>query len=391
MANEEGGIQRDLIGKKVMKKMVAYSHKLDPTRLTTAGVNAWGSKADYGFAQEIDVMGFNYSLDFIDQYHKDHPTQPIIGTETSNSSVTRGVSSFDKSGVVALADGIGGYYVGKKKEHKKYAGHIPSNKIGSYKTIMKYLKFYAERDYLSGFYLWTGFDYKGETWPNTFPNNSSQFAAIDIAGFPKASYYLYKSWWTNEPVLHILGHWNWKGMEGKEIEMPIFTNTDEVELFLNGKLIGKEKVKKHEAALFKLNYESGELKAKGYKNGKLIKETSLKTVSNPFALKAKAHKNSLKASFDDMVLVEVQVVDKKGNNHPLANNMVEFTCSEGLEILGVGNGDPSCLELDKANSRSAFNGKCMVMVRARKGYKEGKLEIKSEGIVSEFISLKIIY
>ena len=93
MANEEGGTQRDIIGKRYMKKMVAEAHKYDSTRLVTAGVNAWNSKVDFGFSQEIDVMGFNYSLEFIDEYHKNHPEQPLFGTEVSNATTTRGFTN----------------------------------------------------------------------------------------------------------------------------------------------------------------------------------------------------------------------------------------------------------------------------------------------------------
>ncbi|SIQ98327.1 beta-galactosidase GalA [Maribacter ulvicola] len=376
MANEEGGTQRNSIGKRYMRTMVAHTHKLDPSRRVTAGVNAWGSKADYGFAEEIDVMGFNYSLEFIDQYHKDHPNQPIIGTEVGNATVTRGVYALNSEGI-KVEDGIGGYYTpeGDFEENKKFDQHIAANNVKTNSSAYNAVKFYASREYLAGSFLWTGFDYHGETWPSSYPNNSSQFGAMDIAGFPKDIYYYYQSWWTDKEVMHIANHWNWEGREGVEVPILIHSNADKVTLFLNGKKLETKEMKPYDYLLFKVKFKKGTLKAVGYKNGKKVSEDKIRTSSAPHAIRLMPNKTTLKANGKDMVFVRAEIVDKKGIPVSLADNEISFEVEGDAKILGAHNGNPSSYELGNSSSRKAFNGKCLVVLKA--GNSKGNIKIKA--------------
>ncbi len=376
MANEEGGTQRNVIGKRYMRKMVSQAHKLDPSRLVTAGVNAWGSKADYGFAEEIDVMGFNYSLEFIDQYHKDHPDQPIIGTEVSNATVTRGVYTLGGDGV-EVKDGIGGYYTpeGEYKENKKFEQHIATNNVKTNAGAYNSVKFYAERPYLAGSFLWTGFDYNGETWPSNYPNNSSQFGAMDLAGFPKDIYYYYQSWWADKEVMHIANHWNWEGNEGQKIPVLIHSNADKVTLYLNGKKLETKTMEPYGYLLFQVKFEKGILKAVGYKNGKKASEDEIKTSGAPFSIRLTPGRSTLKADGKDMVFIRAEIIDKKGIPVPLADNYIRFEVEGDAEIVGTHNGNPTSYELDNAPSRKAFNGKALVIVKA--GTKKEKITVKA--------------
>ena len=389
MANEEGGTQRDIIGLRYMQKMVAEAHKYDSTRLVTAGVNAWGGKVDFGFSQAIDVMGFNYSTEFIDEYHKNHPTQPIIGSEVTNATVTRGFYEFsDNNKAVVVADGVGGYYMPEGEVQKQeLKGHIASNIMATNMGAYNVLKFYAEREYLAGSFFWTGFDYNGETWPSKAPNNSSQFGAMDLCGFPKAMYYYYQAWWTNKPVLHMAQHWNWQGMEGKDVEVLIHSNCDEVKLVLNGKTIGKRSVPKFGYLNWKVKYAKGKLKAIGYKNGVKVMENKLETSSEAFQIKMLADKLKLKADGKDISVVRVEIIDKKGRSVALANNHIEFKVEGDACILGTGNGDPSSDEIDSKPQRNAFNGKAVVIIQA--GNTKGTITLKaiSNGLESGEIVL----
>ncbi|MCT4589968.1 MAG: DUF4982 domain-containing protein [Carboxylicivirga sp.] len=383
MANEEGGTQRDIIGKRYMKKMVAEANKYDSTRVVTAGVNAWNSKVDFGFSQEIDVMGFNYSLEFIDEYHKNHPEQPLFGTEVSNATTTRGFYEFAADNkAVAIADGLGGYFMPEEGEELQVQtkGHLAANMErrngGAYKSV----KFYGEREWLAGSFFWTGFDYNGEIYPSKKPNNSSQFGAMDLAGMPKSTYYYYKSWWTNEPVLNMAQHWNWPGMEGKDAEVLIHSNCDEVKLVLNGKSLGKRKIDKYGHLSWKVKYAPGKLEAIGYKNGKKVLRDKIVTAGKPAKLRLVADKTTLKADGRDVTVVRVEVLDRKGNFVPLASNQLSFEVSGDAKILGTGNGDPSSDEIDSHPSRKAFNGKAVVLIQAGKKSSELKLKVSATGL-----------
>ncbi|MCT4586932.1 MAG: DUF4982 domain-containing protein [Carboxylicivirga sp.] len=381
-ANEEGGTQRDIIGRRYMRKMVAEAHKYDSTRLVTAGVNAWGGKVDFGFSEIIDVMGFNYSKEFIDEYHKNHPTQPIIGTEVSNATVTRGVYVFsDDHKTVAVSDGAGGYYMPEGEEAKKTAeGHIPSNTFSSNKGAYDVFQFYAERSWLSGSFFWTGFDYNGETWPSGAPNTSSQFGAMDLGGLPKPLYYYYQSWWTNKPVLHIAQHWNWKGMEGEEADVLIHSNCDEVKLLLNGKVLGTKKMTKYGYLNWKVKYKSGTLRAIGYQKGKKVAQYQIQTTGIANKLSLEVNKTQLEADGKDVAVVRVEIKDKKGRLVPLADHQLHFDINGDARILGCGNGDPSSCEIDSKPSRKAFNGKAVVLIQAGKKKGTVKLTAKAEGL-----------
>jgi beta-galactosidase len=382
MANEEGGTQRDIIGKRYMKKMVAEAHKYDSTRLVTAGVNAWGNKVDFGFSQVIDVMGFNYSSGFIDAYHKNHPNQPLIGTEVSNATVTRDYYEFsDANKSVAVSDGAGAYYVPEEGEAaKKVQGHIASNLAVNNKSAYDALRFYAEREYLAGSFFWTGFDYNGEIWPSKAPNNSSQFGAMDLCGFPKAMYYYYQSWWTNKPVLHLAQHWNWKGMEGQLTDVLIHSNCDEIELLLNDKSLGKKKMQTYGYLSWKVTYQPGTLKAIGYNNGIKVQQDQLVTTEKPFQIQLIPNKTILKSDGKDVIVIRIELLDEKGNLTALADNQMNFEIIGDARILGTGNGNPSSAEIDSKPKRKALNGRAQVILQA--GSRPGKLMLKvsSEGI-----------
>ncbi len=389
MANEEGGTQRDIIGKRYMKRMVAVAHKYDSTRLVTAGVNAWNSPVDFGFSEAIDVMGFNYSLDFIDEYHKNHPNQPLIGTETANSTITRDFYEFsDDNKSIAVANGEGGYYTPENgssvnKSRQSIAGNIANNNRYAYITM----DFYATRKFLAGGFFWTGFDYNGEIWPSKGPNNSSQFGAMDLCGFPKDLYYYYKSWWSNEPVLHIVQHWNWNGMEGKEAEVSIHSNCDEIKLTLNGKKVGSQKMKTFGHQVWKVKYQPGTLKATGYKNGKKVATDKIITAGKFAQIKLTPDKVILKNNGKDIAVVRVELLDKKGNPVKLADNFMKFELEGDANILGTCNGNPSSLEIDSELQRKAYNGKAIVIIQS--GLTKGEVRLKvTSGEIMNQISIK---
>ena len=322
LGNEEWGIEGNVKGAQITAPMQDFVRRLDPTRRITCAVSGgWGN----GTSTVLDVMGFNYQdHGNIDDYHAKNPKQSSFATEESTTHSTRGVYQ---------DDGI-------------YGHEIPTDRTGG-ESIEKVWKFYKERPFLGGLFLWTGFDYRGEESPFHYPAISSQYAVLDLCGFPKDSYFYLKTWWDKEPTLFITPHWNWKGQEGKDIPVWIRSNCDEVELFLNGKSLGKKTMPALSHLEWNVPYEAGVLSAKGFKDDKIVLQKRVETTGDPAAVSLLANRIRLKADGEDLALVTVEVNDSKGRPVPTAGNEVQFSLEGPGKIIGVGNGDPVCHEADR--------------------------------------------
>lgn len=402
LANEEGGTQRDIIGKRYMRKMAHLAHRLDPSRPVSAGVNAWGQSVDFGFSEELDVMGFNYSLKFIDRYHRDHPGQPLIGTEVSNvlSARETRVAAGDGGGpgvvdgIVRLEDGAGGYHMPEGVLHQPeskqgllLAGNVAAQNASAHEAW----QFYAQRAYLAGSFFWTGFDYKGETWPIGFPNNIAQFGAMDFAGFPKDIYWYYRSWWTDEPVLHIAQHWTWPGREDRCVDVLVYGNADEVSLYRNGVLLGRKEMPRNGFLQWRVDYAPGTLSAIGWKEDEAVSDCAVRTAGDPRCLRLVPDKTALVADGGDLAMVRADVVDENGSVVPHADDELTFTVAGNATILGVGNGNPASVEPESASRRRAFNGKALVIVRAGETGGTVVLTVRSPGLQPASVSLTSRY
>jgi beta-galactosidase len=358
VGNEEWQLQDAMAeeGAKIAATMVRRCHELDPTRVVSAAVNGTNQK---GVSDAFDIIGFNYGLDRPDGYHKEHPKRPIYGSETASSIATRGVYATDK-----LRNALSAYDV---------------NNPGWGEQAEEWWKFYATRDWEAGGFAWTGFDYRGEPTPYGWPSVNSQFGIIDMCGFPKDTFYYYKSWWSAEPVLHLFPHWNFLGKEGEEIPVWVHSNLDEVELFLNGKSLGSQKVPRLGHVEWKVKYEEGAIEARGTKDGRLVLTDKRETTGEPVAIRLTADRSEIDADGADVAMLTVEVLDKQGRPVPTANNLVSFKVSGEGALIGVGNGDPNCQESDKEPKRSLFNGLAQVIVQAGKQPGEIHVEAVKEG------------
>jgi beta-galactosidase len=344
LGNEESE-QGSARGARIMRRMSALRRKLDPSRLSTAAVNSgWEGP---GIHNVLDVMGCNYHDNLIDKYHKDHPTQAMIGTETASTLATRGIFANDKER---------GYMSSYDTEQPEW-GNIAED----------WWKCYDEREFLAGGFAWTGFDYRGETTPYKWPCISSHFGILDTCGFAKDTAWYYKTWWGSEPVLHILPHWNWEGREGQEVEVWAYCNQESVELFLNGASLGAQPVKKNGHLVWKVKYAPGVIEAHASRGGKVVLTDRRETAGAAAKIVAEAGRTKIAADGQDVAVINVSIVDAQGRLVPTAGNKVTWTVSGPGRVIGVGNGDPSCHEADHANERSAFNGLCMAIVQSRRG------------------------
>lgn len=323
--------------------------ELDPTRPITAAMNG-GFDSPTGMGSALDLVGINYNPWVYDDVHKLFPDVPIIASEIASEIGTRGIYATENWET----------YYGDRARGYVSAYSITAGPSGQ--TVEKAWPPVATRDFIAGGFVWAGFDYKGEPRPFSWPVINCHYGFMDICGFPKDSYYYYKAWWTSEPVLHLFPHWNWNGKEGQEVAVWVHSNCDEVELFLNGVSQGKQTVTPLHHLEWKVKYAPGKLVAKGVRKGTPI-ESTRETTGPAAAIRLTADRSEIAADNADLAVVTVEIVDAQGRVVPTAGNKVNFTLTGPGKIIGVGNGDPSSHEPDKANSRSAFNGLAQAIVQ----------------------------
>jgi beta-galactosidase len=370
IGNEEQNIQGNEYGKKIVQTLLAIQKDIDPTRTSTYAADMGNDFK--GVNEVIPIRGFNYREYAVADYHKDHPNQPLLGTEMGSTVTTRGIYEKDETRA---------YVPDQDITHPWWASKAET-----------WWKLAAENNYWLGGFIWTGFDYRGEPTPYKWPNINSHFGIMDVCGFPKNIYYYYKSWWTNEDVLHLSPHWNWPDKVGKPIDVWVNSNADEVELFLNEKSLGKKTMERNSHLQWNVLYEPGTLEAIAYKKGKKI-TAKIETTGQATTVVLTPDKTILLADGKDATVVNISITDEKGREVPTANNQLAFTISENAKIIGVGNGDPSSHEADTCKEgnwqRSAFNGKCQVIIQAGKNVGDVKLEAKSNGLKSGGVVLKL--
>jgi beta-galactosidase len=378
------------------KRLTGLFHKEDPTRPTTSAFNNWAAAIKNKLADEVDIPGFNYQPMRYEQIMKEHPTWVIYGSETASCVSSRGV-----------------YHLPIQKYEKD-----PSRQITSYDIIAPPWAYCPDVDFtyqdkfpqVLGEFVWTGFDYIGEPTPffggqhneADWPARSSYFGMVDLAGFPKDRYYLYQSQWTKQPMVHVLPHWNWQGREGQAIPVMAYTNAEEVELFLNGKSLGRKKRFSEPVELpvgpnvsadrkflskyrleWQVPYEPGDLKAVAYQNGKQVAVDERRTAGAPARMTLTADHTTLIDDGDDLSFITVKVEDRDGNLCPSADNLVHFNVTGAGTIAAVDNGNAATDEPFQADHRKAFSGMALLIVRSKSG-QAGRIHIAatSDGLTA---------
>jgi beta-galactosidase len=325
LGNEEFDVQGTQAGRRVVATMQAMVKALDPTRPVTC--NAAVGDEYPGVNEAIEVRGWSYHVGKdMDDYHREHPLQPNVGSEQGSTVSTRGIYANDP---------VRGYVSAYDDNAPVWA-----------QTAETWVTFFAPRPWMSGGFVWTGFDYRGEPTPYGWPCINSHFGIMDTCGFPKDNFYYYQSCWTDTPMLHILPHWNWAGREGQVIDVRTQSNCDEVELFLNGSSLGRLPLARNSELKWKVAYAPGTLSAKGYRNGNVVAEAKVETTGAPAAVRLKPDHAEIGANGEDVAVFTVSVVDSDGRVVPTAGNRVAFDLAGPGRLIGVGNGDPSCHEPD---------------------------------------------
>lgn len=370
IGNEEGWIHTQSNGKRIAQTLLAKQKQLDPSRMSTYAADF--GNITQGVNEVIPVRGFNYRQMFVADYHRDHAMQPVIGTEMGSTLTTRGI--YEK-------DTIRCYLPDEDMTAPWWAS-----------TAETWWKLAADNKYWAGGFVWTGFDYRGEPTPYSWPNINSHFGIMDMCGFPKNIYYYYQSWWTDKDVLNVSPHWNWQGKEGEPIDIWVNSNADDVELFLNGKSLGKKTMPRNSHLQWSVNYEAGKIEAIAHKNGKILK-AKVETTGQAVSVILTPSKTIMLADGKDATVVNISFKDSAGREVPDADNLIKFKLTGDAKIIGVGNGDPSSHEQDKciegAWQRNAFNGKCQVIIQSGKKSGTVNLDAKAVGLPSSKVNIKI--
>ena len=370
--------------------------ELDPLgqRPVTAAMNGG---FDGSFPALLDVMGINYHIQNYDSFHNAHKTQPLIGSETSSDVSDRGVYANDVK--------------------KAYVSAYDVNKPGWGNTAEDAWCAIESRAFVAGGFCWTGFDYKGEPTPYAWPNINSHFGVIDIAGFPKDNYHYYRTVFfaaDDEPIVHILPHWNWDatpcagmcapaagGGGAKTVSVWAYTNLDVVELFLNGASLGRQAITPCRHLEWDVPYAPGNLTALGFRNGTAapLATAGVATTGAPAAVRLSLEwpsaRPSLAADGVDTALVTAELVDEDGALVRTAAAPLAFTLGGAGRIVGLGNGDPSSHERDKPadgahGARSAWNGLARVVVQAAAETGTITLTASAPGLTSGKLEIPVV-
>jgi beta-galactosidase len=364
-------------GMLIAKELAALVRTLDPTRPITSNCNDVDSLNPVIRSGALDLIGYSYSWEVYKDFPKTYSGKKFIGSETTSALATRGSYDMPSDSIKRwpvrydsiLTTGNPDFTC---SSYDNCSAPWGSTHEETWKLIKKY-------PFLSGMYIWTGFDYLGEPTPYSWPSRSSYFGIVDLAGFRKDIYYMYQSEWTNKPVLHLFPHWNWE--DGQTIDVWAYSNCSEVELFLNGISFGTKKKNADDLHFaWRLTYSPGTLKAVGRTGGKEILTREISTAGVPAKIILEADRITIAADGKDLSFVTVKVLDAQGTLVPHADNLIQFNVSGEGKIVGVDNGLQTSDESFKADKRKAFNGLCLAVIQSTE--KAGRIILRatSEGM-----------
>lgn len=365
-------------GRVIAEHLQNLCHRLDPSRPVTQGIDRVDDALRSGFAEVMDVPGFNYRVHKYDLGMSKLSRGFLLGSETASTISSRGVYHFPvKWGVVEpSADGQCTSY----DVNWCAWSNLPEEDFMAM----------DDKPYTIGQFVWTGYDYLGEPTPydKYWPSRSSYFGIMDLAGLPKDRFYLYRSVWNKRShTLHILPHWTWKGREGQVTPVFVYTDYPEAELFVNGKSQGRvrkqlglrtddqhpaspevaeARARRYRLMWDKVRYEPGELKVVAYdEQGRQAAEAAVRTARKAAAIKLEADRTTLKADGSDLAFITVSLVDKNGTELPQADDEMEMTVSGAGTFRAVCNGDATSLESFCQPHMRLFSGKLVFIVQAK--------------------------
>ena len=379
--------QFDSTGISIARELVQIVKNLDPTRPVTSALSESDPKKNFIYKSgALDLVGLNYHQEVYADFLKSYPGQKFIATETMSALETRGFYDQPTDTTRHWPTSAKAPFKGNAEmavtAYDNVAAYWGSTHEETWKIIKKY-------DFLSGLFIWTGFDYLGEPSPYPWPARSSYFGIVDLAGFPKDVYYMYQSEWTDKPVLHLLPHWNWK--PGEVIPVwAYYSGADEVELFLNGKSLGVRKKNGDNLHVeWKVPFEAGTLKAVSRKNGQVVKTEEIHTAGKPAKIQLLTDCKYINGTGTDLCYITVKVLDQAGNVVPQADNLIHFSIDGPGSIVGLDNGYEADLESFKGNSHKVYNGLALAIIQAHTNKGTITLKAESAGLSADQLTIQV--
>jgi len=371
----------DTDGKRSAKLLTDICHELDPTRPVSSGIHL-SIRLDQELMNQFDVGGFNYWHERLEDLHKTYPEKPLLVTEAAATLSSRGEYFFPVERI----------YHGWQDESMQISSYDLTNTgFGALPDVE--FKLQDDFGWLAGQFVWAGFDYHGEPDPfeDAWPAHSSYFGIVDMCGFLKDRYYLYQSVWTEDPMIHLLPHWNWEGREGEVTPVFCYTNCASAELFVNDESHGKKEKKEGEYRL-KWNdviYQPGSIRVVGYDSqGNILSQKEIKTAGEPYQVELIPDRSSIHADGEDLSFVTVRVTDQEGNLCPLADHLISFQIVGEGTLAAVGNGNPISHESYQEPQRKAFHGLCLVVVKSTSQAGRIKMVASSPELVGDRVSIQ---
>ena len=366
-------------GGDIAARLVEIVKQHDSTRLMTAGLNHRKSADAAGITEEIDVYGQQYGLAQYESFPRD---KPVIGTENATSFITRGSYAYEM-----VPDGGIKLKIRNVKNNVECTGYGTFWKDGRTDGTLIFMR---KNPWVAGQFIWTGFDYIGECFPFKWPARNGLFGAIDMVGFPKDSYYVYQSDWTDEPMAHLLPqNWNWTQFKGLPIPVWVYSNCEEVELFLNNQSLGTKVINRAERlhAEWDVKFQPGELKVVGRNGGQPVCTNIVRTAGEPARLELSADRSEIAADGNDLSFVEVRLADEDGVLCPNSDRMVRVEIEGEGTLLGVGNGSAVNHEPFKGSQVETFYGLCRVIVKSTKDAGTIRLKISADDVDAAEVSI----
>ena len=371
--------QFDSTGTSIANMLTAVVKSFDTTRPVTSALTENNPEKNYIWQSgALDILGFNYKWPDYPLLPERFPGKAFLATETSSALATRGHYDMPSdSNRLWPPDGKTPYAKGNEDLTVSAYDHVYAYWGATHEAGWSAVKKYP---FMSGIFVWSGFDFLGEPVPYPWPARSSYYGIIDLAGFPKDSYYMYQSEWTTKPVLHLFPHWNWE--KGKPVDVwAYYNNADEVELFLNGRSLGIKK--KTGGALhvqWRVNFEPGTLRAVSRRNGRTVLTREVKTAGKPAGIILEADRSVLSAHHD-LSFITAKIVDAAGTVVPDADNEIVFSVTGEGYLAGTDNGLQTDLGSFQSPRKKAFNGFCLAIAGSRE---QGTIKVRarSAGLVS---------
>ena len=350
------------VGRRICKTLMALAHKLDNTRCIMTAVDHPERSTVY---DELEAVGVNYNDAMFEEFHRRYPDKPIFSSECAAAGTVRGWY-FDDAPVrgrtSAYDHDINHYFIGREKTLKMH-----------------------DKPWVMGVYIWTGMEYRGEA---AWPRLCSCSGAVDLFLQRKDAFYQLQSFWTQEPMVHLLPHWNWEGYEGRKLRVRAYSNCDEVALRLNGREIGRTKLSHYDCAEWQVEYEAGKIEAIAYKDGKEVARDVRETSGKPHRLHLIPLTPDATANGRDVALFTCYVTDEAGRTVPTADPFISFNCNSLGAILATGS-DNSDHTPVTCPDRKMWAGLATVAVKL--GETHGTLTVTgaADGLIPAVIDVEI--